>query len=201
MRPLLARATVGAMVLIIGTTSSVLAWSGESNGSDYLSGQDNPGATGSYSVDNTWQDFYLSEWSEPSHDWARDRYNRWSSTTYNNVLYPQRNSKALGFQLTIVDQYWYNYTGSWATNLPYTKAAENENPIEELLQGYTEVDTEINDPSRIVAGVNYYIDYQIDSERSPSNPRFESEIEWCDKSYITCNWDITGVFYKTITVQ
>ena len=60
-------------------------------------------------MDNTWQDFYLSEWmNEPSHDWARDRYNRWSSTTYNNVLYPQRNSKALGFQLTIVDQYWYN---------------------------------------------------------------------------------------------
>jgi len=117
------------------------------------------------------------------------------------VLYPQRDSKALGFQLTIVDQYWYNFDGYWTTNLPYTKAAENESWYEEWIQGYTEVDTELNNPSAVVAGINYFIDYRIDSEKSPSNPRFESEIEWCDKSYISCNWDVTGVFYKTVTVQ
>ena len=170
-------------------------------------GYDNPGAQGSYSVDNTWQDVWLSEWSEPYHDWFRDRYNRWSTAAVNNVLIPQRNTKAMNWEINILDQYYYNFANNWSTNAPLTKNPENENWLEELAQGYTEVDTEVNDPGRLVANVNYFVDYQMDSEKSSwtvlpeiAQPKTTTEIEWCDKDYMShCFYDETGIFYSKLT--
>jgi hypothetical protein len=198
------RAATAAMIMTFAFgTALVFAWSGGTNGSDATTGQDSPGATGSYSVDNRLQDGYLSEWDEPSHDWARDRYNMWSQAVYNNVLVANKATKALGWQLSIINQNWYNYVNTFNTNLPFTKAPENENPLEEAAQGYTEVDTEIKDPSAVDWGVFYFIDYKIDSEQKATSngPTFETEIEWCNKTYTTCNFDVTGVWTKSALVQ
>jgi hypothetical protein len=201
--PQLIRAALAALALMMAAASATLAYSGQTIATDsgWNTGWDNPdGLTGTYSVDNVWQDFYLSEWNEPYHDWARDRWNRWGPTA-EAKLNNESSSKGLGFQLTIIDQYWYNFTGNWNTNLPWSKGAENENVIEELIQGYTEVDTEIQDPVRINVNYNYYIDYQIDQERQVGYryPVFYSEIEWCDNWFLACNYDLTGTFAQTTT--
>lgn len=74
-------------------------------------------------------------------------------------------TRALGTEMRIHDQFFCNYTGNFNTNLPWSKAPANENWFEELLQGYTEVDMEMVDPWRIVAAFDYFWDLKFDSEK------------------------------------
>lgn len=106
--------------------------------------------------------------------------------------------------MRIHDQFFYNYTGNFNTNLPWSKAPENENWFEELQQGYTEVDMEIVDPWRIVAAFDYFWDLKFDSEKpaESAKPNVYPEIEYCNNDFATnCNFDVTGWFQKKVLQQ
>lgn len=202
-------ATVLASVLSFVAVSAVLAaWAGETNGLDssccgWIGNDNQDGVTGSYSVDNIHQQARISEWDEPSHDWVRDRLNRWGQEA-ENKLDRESDTRGLGMEMRIHHQDYYNFTGNWQTNLPWSGAAASENFIEEAEQGYTEVDTEIQHPAQIVVDVNYFIDYQVNSQTigTTTRPDFWTEIEYCDNNFSTnCNYDITGWFRKKFVVQ
>jgi hypothetical protein len=109
----------------------------------------------------------------------------------------------LTYEIRIHDQFYYNFTGGWNTNLPWSKGAEGENPFEELAQGYTEVDLEQKDPWRINFGAFYFFDAQFDAEKAAINglPDFVSEVEYGDKNFITINFDETGYMNKKVLQQ
>jgi len=166
-------------------------------------GKDNPdGVTGSYSVDNGFQDATLREWIEPAHDWMKDGFMKWGAAA-EAKLNNETNTRALGAEMRIHDQTFYNFVGNWNSNLPWSKGAEGENAAEELFQGYTEVDIEVKDPWKINAGFNYFWEIKIDSEKaSTANTQFYTEIEYCNKDFATnCNWDETGRFRKRVLQQ
>lgn len=207
-------ARAALVISLVGLSTSLTvgvvlaAWTGQQNGRDLAVngwiGADNPGEqTGTYSVDNIWQDAVLNEWDEPSHDWVHDKFNRFGQAA-EDKLDAEPATKGLDFELRIHDQTYYNFTGNWNTNLPFSKGAENENPFEELIQGYTEVDTEIQEPMLIATGVDYFIDYQIDAEKNPTPtaPDFWTEIEYCDNDFASnCNFDPTGWWRKKLVVR
>ncbi|HSW43095.1 MAG TPA: hypothetical protein VLM76_11355 [Patescibacteria group bacterium] len=196
-----------ASVLASGTTLAAV-WSGQVNGRDLdgggWTGNDNPdNDTGSYSVNNAWQNTYISEWSEPSDDWMRDRFMNWGAAA-ERKLNNESATHGLGTEMRIHDQLFYNYNGNFNTNLPFSKAPENEWWFEELSQGYTEVDMEIQEPRLINANFNYFWDIQIDSEKAPTaaQPHFYTEIEYCLNDFATDCWhDVTGWFQKQALVQ
>lgn len=166
-------------------------------------GIDNPdGVTGSYSIDNNWQDFYLSEWTEPTHDWVRERFMLFHQNRIDKFAV-DKNDKALDFEQQIKNQFYYNFTGAFNTNVPWTKAPEAENAAEELFQGYSEVDTEVKDIIKFVAEFNYFVDLKWDSEKSAiaGAPTFDSEVEYCNKFFLACNFDGTGRFSKKVLQQ
>jgi hypothetical protein len=166
-------------------------------------GNDNPGAVGTYSVDNIWQDVYLSEWAEPKHDWVRDRFMKWGAAA-EAKLNNESAQKGLGPEIRIHDQFFFNFTGNWQTNLPWSGAAASENAFEEFAQGYSEIDMEIQEPVKINAGFDYFWDIQVDAEKppEPGKPDFWSEIEYCDNDFRSnCNWDETGWFEKKVQQQ
>jgi hypothetical protein len=198
----------GGLILAIAGTALAVLNAGERNGLDLnccgWAGIDNPdGLTGSYSVDNSWQDVYISEWAEPNHDWMRDRFMRWGAAA-EQKLNNETGWRALDTEMRIHDQFFYNFAGNWNTNLPWSKAPEGENALEELLQGYTEVDMEVKDPWKINAAFDYFWDLQFDAEKPPeiARPDFYSEIEYCDKDFASnCNFDVTGWFRKKVLQQ
>jgi hypothetical protein len=66
--------------------------------------------------------------------------------------------------------------------------------------GCTEVDAEQVDPWRINVNTWYFIDTQYDAEKAAvvGLPDFYSELEYCDKGFVNCNWDITGWMEKKV---
>lgn len=165
---------------------------------------DTPDLEGSYSVDNYLHDFYLSEWLEPSDDWVRNRWMWWNAAR-EQTLNNQSATKGLGTEVRIKNQDYYDFNNGVAgdkfnTNLPWTKRPENENALEEWIRGYTEVDMEIKDASKINKEVFYFWDIKVDSERIPtsSQPIFNSEIEYCDKNFDHCQYDQIGQFNKVV---
>lgn len=199
---------IGAGIFSFLAVSAVLAvGNGATNGKDSAccgyTGNDNPdGLQGSYAYLNGTHDLILSEWVEPSHDWVRNRYMWWTQTA-KDYLNANSSTKAIDWEIRIHDQYYYNFVNNFNTSLPYTKAPENENWLEELAQGYTEVDMEQDVPSRISAETHYFWDQQFDSEKSATStkPDFYSEVEWCNKSYTSCNYDVTGWMRKVVLQQ
>ena len=206
--PRLLGAVCLSLVSMLVTTSIVLAWSGQTNGRDlsfspWIGNDNNDGVTGSYAPDNIYQDLILREWDEPYHDWIDDKFNRWGQAA-EDKLDAESATKGLGFELTVHNQWYYDFTNSWNTNLPYSKEPENENPIEEAQQGYTEVDTEIQEPYLINVSFNYFLSYQLDAERTPTStqPDFYSQIEYCDNNFLTnCFHDDTGWLQKVTLVK
>ncbi len=208
------RAKSAALATILGIFCSLVATAvvvalngGETNGQDNnccgWTGNDNPdGQTGSYAYDNLSQIFSISEWAEPNHDWIRDRRQYWS-TTAESKLNNETSTKTLTTEIRIHDQYYYNLANYFNTNLPYSKAAESENWAEEFEQGYSEIDMEIKDPWRITANFSYFWDIQVDAEKAPTStrPDFYSELEYCNKSFVSCWYDITGWFEKKVKQQ
>ncbi|HYN50722.1 MAG TPA: hypothetical protein VES62_07335 [Thermoleophilaceae bacterium] len=144
----------------------------------------------------------LSEWVEPSHDWVRNKNLYWTQTA-EDYLDANSATKAIEYEIRIHDQYYYNFVNSWSTNLPYSKAPENENWLEELQQGYTEVDMEQYTPSLINPQVYYFWDQAFDSEKTAISgwPDFYSEMEWCNKNYTGCYYDVTGWMNKKVLQQ
>ena len=114
-----------------------------------------------------------------------------------------RNDKGLDFEQRIKHQDYYNFDFAWNTNVPFTKAPENENFLEEWRSGESEVDTEVKDITRFVAEFNYFLDLRWDATLPAvvNAPKFESEVEYCDKFFFSCNWDVTGRFYKMVLQQ
>lgn len=191
-----------------GTATVLAAWAGGINARDRADGgwigNDNPdNVRRPHGPDSVWQDLSLGEWDEPNHDWVYDRFNKWGQAA-KDLFNAQWQDKGLGTQLRIADQFYYNYTGVANWNYPYSKNPENENPIEELAQGYTEVDGEINEPNKIVVGNNYFIDYKVDSEKKAiaGSPTFNSDLEWCNNFFLGCDpIDRTGMMRKVALVQ
>lgn len=209
------RRCVRRWVTIVGvalTLSLVLAaaalavGNGAQNGEDIdccgWIGTDSPGAQGSYSYINPTHDLILSEWIEPGHDWLRNRDMFWTQQA-ENKLDAETDSKTLTYELRIHDQFYYNFSNAFNTNLPWSKAPEGENAIEELAQGYTEVDMEQVDPWRININTNYFWDQRFDSEKASINglPDIWSEVEYCNKQFNSCNFDETGWLNKKVNQQ
>lgn len=68
----------------------------------------------------------------------------------------------------------------------------------------TEVDVEVQDPSRIEQNIDYWAEIQIDAERDPTTtrPDFVSEIEYCDNDFRShCFQDATAWFRKKFLVK
>jgi hypothetical protein len=192
----------------IGTSAALAAWGGAVNARDradggWIGNDDPDNVRRPHGPDSVWQDLSLAEWDEPSHDWVYDRWNRWGQAA-TALFNAEWQVKGLGTQLRIADQFYYNYTGVANWNYPYSKVPENENPLEELIQGYTEVDGEINNPNTIIGGYNYFIDYRFDSEKIAvaGSPTFNSDLEWCDNFFLSCEpIDRTGMMRKVALVQ
>ncbi len=200
---------LAAFIALIVTSSPSVAgvWVGQDNGRDLNGGgwigNDNwDNVTGTYAPDNVWEDTYLSEWSEPGHDWMRDRFLKWGAAA-EQKLNNESATKGLDTEMRIHDQFYYNFVDAWNSNLPFSKGPENENPAEELFQGYTEVDAEIQEPKLIDVNFNYFWDIKIDSEKAPlvGHPDFYTEIEYCDNNFNNCNHDVMGWFEKKVRVQ
>lgn len=194
--------------LTLATAAVVLAVdNGAQNGQDINCcgwiGNDNPdGVTGTYAYVNETHNMILSEWVEPSHDWVRNNNIIWTQAA-EDKLDRETGSKTLTYEQRIHDQFYYNYAGNWNSNLPLSKAPENENWFEEQNQGYTEVDAEQVDPWRIAVNTWYFIDLQFDSEKPAiaGRPDFYSEIEYCDKNFVNCFFDVTGWMEKKVLQQ
>lgn len=202
-------ASMAIAAVIAATTASLVLGvdNGAQNGLDSAVGgwlgDDNPNDdTGSYSVDNGFQDATLREWLEPHHDWMKDGFMKWGAAA-ETKLDNETDTRALDAEMRIHDQFYYNYTGNWNSNLPWTKGAEGENAIEELRQGYTEVDIEMSDPWRINAGFSYFWEIEINSEKkSTATNKFYTELEYCNKDHASnCNFDVTGYFRKKVLQQ
>jgi hypothetical protein len=180
------------------------------NGSDSIGGSypgsDNPdGATGSYSVDNAWHDATEYEWCQPSFDWFKDRYIRWSSTTVNNVLKPNRNTRTLQVEQDVLPADSYNWpNGGRDSNLPWTHFYVAD-IFQQTKDGYEDVAFGIYDPGTIVAGTNYYAYLQWEQEadggfldNSPLLNYVDTKITWGDKAYGLKNYDIIGRWKKKV---
>ena len=206
----LAAFALSGVASLAGTSVVLAAWTGQVNGRDLAIngwiGSDepnNPPLQGSYSFDNIRQDGILKEWAEPTHDWVSNEFMRWGQAA-KDKLNREADQKGLGIELTIDDQDFYDFNGIWNSNVPWSKGAENENAVEEFIQGYTEVDIEIQDPSRINVGVDYWTSYQIDAERdpTPTRPDFGINIEWCDNNFTThCFYDAVSWWRKKQLVR
>lgn len=197
-----------AAALTVFAAAAVLAvGNGAQNGQDVNCcgwiGNDNPdGLTGSYAYVNETHNMILSEWNEPSHDWVRNNNIIWTQAA-EDKLDRDTCCRTLTYEQRIHDQFYFNYTGNANWNLPLSKVPENENWFEEQQQGYTEVDAEQVDPWRINVNTWYFIDLQFDSEK-PSiagRPDFYSEIEWCDKNFVNCFFDVTGWMERKVLQQ
>lgn len=203
-------------VLALGISNVVIAVdNGTTNGFDSelngWNGLDNPdGVTGSYSIDNNWQDFYLSEWLEPKHDWLKERFMLFHQNRI-DLFWTDRNDRGLDTEVRIgsanPDQDYYdriaNASGGFNTNMPFTKAPEDEDPIQERFQGYSETDMEMKDIVKFKAEFNYFWDTQWNSQKSSiaGHPVFNTEIEYCNKFFIDCRFDGTGRFFKKVNQQ
>ena len=207
-----ATALPGGLVLALGLTlfaaGVVLAvGGGAQNGQDVNCcgwiGNDNPdGLTGTYAYVNETHNMILSEWEEPSHDWVRNNNIIWTQAA-EDKLDRETGTRTLTYEQRIHDELYYNYAGNANWNLPLSKAPENEVWWEEWRcqpDGCTEVDSEQVDPWRINVNTWYFIDLQFDAEKAAvaGLPDFYSELEYCDKGFVNCNWDITGWMNKKV---
>lgn len=178
---------------------------GAMNGQDVPAhnGVDNPdGVTGSYAFNNVTQLTYLKEWLESHHDGFREANMSWSVAA-ENKLDDECDNRFLTFEKRILDQFYYDLHGSgnYTTNLPLTQGPESENGVEEANQGYSEFDAESKNCQNINQGTFYWLEFEIDSEKTPtsSRPVFYSELEWCDDlNPFVCNFDVTGRFEKEV---
>lgn len=198
--------SMGIGLSFLLATAVLAVCCGNKNGEDINCcgwiGTDAPGGQGSYAYVNATHNMILSEWGEPSHDWVRNQQMTWTQAA-ENKLDAETNTRTLTYEMRIHDQFYYNFTGQFQSNLPWSKAAEGENPIEEAIQGYTEVDLEQKDPFRINFGAFYFFDSQYDSEKASiaGLPDFVSEIEYCNKQFNSCNFDETGYMNKKVNQQ
>lgn len=205
-RSLLVFAAAGVLTFVVASVVLAVgngAQNGEDTGCCGWIGSDNPdGQSGSYAYGNVTHNLILSEWAEPSHDWIRNRNMYWAQST-EDYLDANASTKTLTYEITIRNQYYYNWVSGFSTNLPYSKAPENENPIEELAQGYSEVDMEQYNPALINANFNYFWDQKFDSEKSAiaGEPDFYSTLEWCNKNFVSCFYDDTGWMNKKVLQQ
>ena len=206
-RVLGATAFAAAAALVLSGVTLAVINNGATNGKDDevngWHGLDNPdGQTGTYSIDNNWQDFSISEWAEPNHDWVRERFMLFHQNRIDK-FWQDRNDKALDFEQRIKHQDYYNFLNAWNTNVPFTKAPEGEGFIEEGIQGYSEVDTEVKDITSFVGEFNYFLDLKWDAQMPPvaNAPTFDSEVEYCNKFFVGCNFDGTGRFWKMVPQQ
>jgi hypothetical protein len=207
-RRLLVVFVAAATLSFVGVSAVLAVGGGAQNGEDTgccgWTGADNPapGTQANFSYANVTHNLILSEWIEPSHDWVRNRTMIWSQGP-EDYLDANASNRALDYEIRIHDQFYYNFVANWSTNLPISKAPENENPIEELAQGYTEVDMEQYDPALINANVHYFWDQQFNSEKTaiPQWPDFYSEVEWCTKSFALVEYDVTGWMEKKVDQQ
>lgn len=202
-RAILSFVTAAGISLALATVVLAVCC-GNKNGEDINCcgwiGTDAPGAQGTYAYVNATHNMILSEWDEPSHDWVRNQQMTWTQLA-EDKLDAETNTRTLTYEIRIHDQFYYNFTGGWNTNLPWSKGAEGENAFEELAQGYTEVDLEQVDPWRINFGAFYFFDAQFDNEKAAINglPDFWSEIEYCNKDFASnCNFDETGFMNKKV---
>jgi hypothetical protein len=196
-----------SVLSLIAVGAALAVGGGAQNGEDTSccgwTGSDNPdNASGSYSYGNVTHNLILSEWVEPTHDYVRNKNMIWAQST-EDYLDSQASTRALDYEIRIHDQTYYNFVNTWQTNLPWSKAPEAESWIEELDQGYTEVDMEQDNPGLINANFNYFWDQRFDSEKTAiaNAPWFWSELEWCNKIYHPCYFDYTGSMRKKVAQQ
>lgn len=196
-------------LVTFGSVSIVLAaWTGQLNGLDspnngWIGADDPDGETGSYSVDNVRQDGRLFEWGEPAHDRFANQWNRFGAAAETKLDTDQ--DKGLDFEFRIHEQDFYNYANIMNTNLPWSGVDPDAWFEEPFCQpaGCTEVDVEIQDTWRIEQGIDYWVEIMIDSERNPTTtrPDFVTEIEYCNSSFVNCNFDATAWFRKKLVVR
>ncbi len=182
---------------------------GARNGSDSASasgfpGNDNPdGVTGSYSVDNGWHDSNEYEWCEPSHDWFKESYLRWSSSAVMKLT-NERSTHTIQVEQQVYPETSYNYTGGHDSDLPYSSIYVAD-IFEQARQHYEEVSFVVYDPGLIVANYNYHGYLQWDQEAenafnntSPVLDHVVVQIEYGDKGLNVQNYDIIGSWSKKI---
>lgn len=197
-------AVIALMLVAVGY--AVAVGNGAQNGEDLNCcgwiGNDSPGAQGSYAYVNPSHNLRLSEWVEPAHDWIRNSNMVWTQAA-EDKLDAETATKTLTYENRIHDQGYYNHVNNFNTNIPWSKAPEGENAIEEAFQGYTETDMEQVDPWRIDFGGVYFWDQQYDSEKAAiaGLPDFWSEIEYCNKQFNSCQFDETGWMEKKVLQQ
>lgn len=207
LRTLLIALIVALPVVATGFQSTYAIDNGDNNGYDgnnYCSFcDDNPyDDTGTYSVNNGQHDFMLKEWVEPHYDKLREQDMQWGAsaeTKLNNECV----DRFLTFEQRIKDQYYYGLKMPvvYGTNLPVDGGPASENIPEELIQGYSEFDTESHECQLIQQNTIYFLQFRVGSERYPSTtePDFHSEIEWChDINPFDCKHDETGRFRKKV---
>ncbi len=85
----------------------------------------------------------------------------------------------LSWDQQITHHDYYNFV-SWQTSLPHTSPPTAEDFLQEANQGYSEVEMELRDPSNLVAGVDYFIQYKWDAQIPPAStgPTLSTECEW-----------------------
>ncbi len=214
------RRTSGALVVALVLVSSLVAPvhatnvtcsvdNGAWNGSDSASasgypGNDNPdGLTGSYSVDNTWHDSNEYEWCEPSHDWFKETYLRWSSTAVAKLV-AERSTHTIQVEQQVFPETSYNYTGGHDSDLPYNSIYVAD-AFQQAAQHFEEVSFVVNDPGTIAANVNYHGYLQWDQEAenafnntSPVLDHVVVQIEYGDKNLNVQNYDPIGSWSKKL---
>lgn len=216
MRHLAALPWVCALVLTLAPAAPANAASvgcyvnsGTRNGSDSASasgfpGTDNPnGVDGSYGPSSSRHDVNEYEWCDPSDDWIRDVYMRWS-TTADQKLAAERTTRCLLLEQLVVDNRSYNYTGARSSNLPYSGVYVAD-AFEQASQGYEEVSFIISDPGLISAGVDYYgyLQWEQEAKAGPlnNNPLMQysiSQAEYTNKSLFSQGYDPIGRWSKKI---
>jgi hypothetical protein len=172
------------------------------------SASDNPDAPaqGTYAYDNVWHDAKLLEWDEPAHDLFQSLFMRWDAAA-ETKLDNEQAQKAIDFEFRIHEQNYYNFTGVVHGTVPWS-GVDPDNFIEENAcnngQGCTEVDIDLQDPSRITDNINYWLEIEIDAERNPTTtrPDFVNEVEYCDNDFVSnCRFDATAWFRKKLVVR
>jgi hypothetical protein len=202
---LLATVVPSAQATDVTCTVNNGAWNGSdsASGSGYP-GNDNPdGLTGSYSVDNRWHDSNEYEWCEPSHDWFKETYLRWSSTAVSKLV-NERSTHTIQVEQQVYPETSYNYTGGHDSDLPYNSIYVAD-IFQQAWQHFEEVSFVVNDPGTIAANVNYYGYLQWDQEAenttnntSPVLDHVMVQIEYGDKNLNVQNYDQIGSSSKKI---
>jgi hypothetical protein len=167
-------------------------------------GTDNPnGDTGSYSVDNIWHDSTEFEWCEPSHDWFKEDWLRWSSAA-TTKLTNERATHTIQVEQQVYPQTSYNYASGHDSNLPYNRIYVAD-IISQNQQGFEEVSFMVDDPGLITAGVNYHAYLQWEQEAKSGFPNTSplldhviTTIEYGNKAYFVQNYDWIGLWYKKL---